>query len=56
MISTLIGCESDIPFSIGDGYCQDENNNEGCHFDGGDCCGFNVNVDYCNECNCYENL
>ena len=24
---------------IGDGFCDDENNNEGCQFDGGDCCG-----------------
>ena len=27
----------------GDGYCDDVNNNEGCFFDGGDCCGSNVN-------------
>ena len=24
--------------NIGDGWCDVENNNEGCHFDGGDCC------------------
>ena len=29
---------------IGDGYCKDENNNAGCHFDGGDCCGVNINT------------
>ena len=23
---------------IGDGYCNDENNNAGCHFDGSDSC------------------
>ena len=33
---------------IGDGYCNDENNNAGCHFDGGDCCGVNINTQYCN--------
>ena len=35
---------------IGDGYCDDENNNAGCNFDGGDCCGVNVNTQYCNLC------
>ena len=28
---------------IGDGYCDDVNNNIGCTYDGGDCCGSNVN-------------
>ena len=28
---------------IGDGYCDDINNNVGCNFDSGDCCGANVN-------------
>ena len=23
---------------IGDGYCDDDNNNEACQYDGGDCC------------------
>ena len=23
---------------IGDGYCDDDNNNDACQFDGGDCC------------------
>ena len=39
---------------IGDGYCDDINNNVGCNFDGGDCCGANVNTDYCTECLCLE--
>ena len=43
---------------IGDGYCDDDNNNEFCGFDGGDCC-----LDYddwpdrdwfCNDCECKE--
>ena len=28
---------------IEDGVCDDVNNNEGCQWDGGDCCGDNVN-------------
>ena len=50
------GCGSDVPNYIGDGYCDDENNNEGCTFDGGDCCLDVVNADYCTECLCYEDL
>merc|ERR550539_1564456 len=29
---------------IGDNYCDDQNNNEECQFDGGDCCGDDVNT------------
>ena len=39
---------------IGDDYCDDINNNIDCNFDGGDCCGANVNTDYCSECLCLE--
>ena len=39
---------------IGDGYCDDINNNLACTYDGGDCCGSNVNTQYCNECLCLE--
>ena len=39
----------------GDGYCDDVNNNAGCNFDGGDCCGDNVDKRYCSKCICYEN-
>ena len=39
---------------IGDGYCDDINNNVGCNFDSGDCCGSNVNTQYCTECLCLE--
>ena len=34
--------------------CDDVNNNEACSFDGGDCCGPNVNTDWCTECLCLE--
>ena len=39
---------------IGDGYCDDIKNNLACTYDGGDCCGSNVNTDYCNVCQCLE--
>ena len=37
---------------IGNGYCNDNNNNLHCNYDGGDCCGPNVNTQYCTECQC----
>ena len=37
---------------IGDGFCDDINNNEQCHFDGGDCCGSNVKRHFCMNCTC----
>jgi hypothetical protein len=42
------------PSWIGDGFCDDINNNEGCYFDAGDCCQDNVNTSYCDECLCLE--
>jgi len=39
---------------IGDGYCDDGANNLDCNFDGGDCCGPNVNTDYCTACECLD--
>ena len=42
---------------IGTGVCNDENNNAACGFDGGDCCGPEVNTDYCTICECIgENI
>ena len=46
----IAGCE--IPEYHGDNFCDDENNNVACFFDGGDCCGSNVNTQYCTECQC----
>ena len=40
---------------IGDGFCNDEANNENCNYDGGDCCGYTVNTDFCSDCKCYVN-
>ena len=42
-----------------DGYCDDDNNNPGCHFDGGDCCPPYENVtggwdQFCSSCECLE--
>ena len=39
---------------IGDGYCDDMNNIEICNYDGGDCCGDNVNTQYCFRCQCHS--
>ena len=39
-------------YRFADTWCDDGNNNIGCHFDGGDCCGKNVKKNYCNECQC----
>ena len=39
---------------IGNGYCDDENNNDECNFDGGDCCLDIVLTDYCTKCQCLE--
>ena len=50
------GCNSDVSHYIGDWYCDDENNNVACDFDGGDCCLDEINADYCTECLCYEDL
>merc|ERR1712032_639421 len=42
----------------GDGNCDDDNNNAGCEFDGGDCCvkslGSPVKKDYCKQCKCLD--
>ena len=38
----------------GDGYCQDWGNHEACEYDGGDCCGSNVQTDFCSECECLD--
>ena len=41
---------------IGDNYCDDQNNNEACQYDGGDCCnntmpGWDT---WCSDCLCLE--
>ena len=39
---------------VGNGYCNDETNNEGCNFDSGDCCGPCISTDDCIECLCLD--
>ena len=45
-------CTSNMAQWIGDGTCDDQNNHLQCNYDGGDCCGPNVNTDYCSQCLC----
>ena len=40
---------------VGNGFCNDETNIAACNYDGGDCCGHNVNTDFCSNCQCYLN-
>ena len=42
------------PQWFGDNYCDDDNNNEECGWDGGDCCGDNVITFYCSACECLD--
>ena len=37
---------------VGDGFCDDANNIEECDYDGGDCCGINVQNNFCVNCTC----
>ena len=39
---------------IADGFCDDANNHMDCSYDGGDCCGSNVNTNYCQVCQCLD--
>ena len=49
---------SDCPYLelIGDGFCNDETNNENCNYDDGDCCGPEVDKKYCADCICHEDM
>ena len=49
---TGAGCDYDDIYYINDGECNDYNNNEACGYDGGDCCGPNVGMHYCDDCEC----
>merc|ERR1712224_65540 len=55
------GCKGTCKFPNykGDGNCDDENNNCGCGYDGGDCCkktvaGGTVKTKYCKACKCLD--
>jgi len=43
-----------VPSWQGDGYCDDANNNPECNYDGGDCCGTDVNDTFCEVCQCLD--
>jgi len=45
------------PNYVGDGFCDDGNNNAGCSWDDGDCCGSsgkNKQFSYCTDCECLD--
>ena len=37
----------------GNKFCDDFLNKVECNFDDGDCCGADVNTDYCDDCECH---
>ena len=57
MIWILVDQDScDNEWFVGDLQCDDGNNNEACHFDGGDCCLGSVGIFLsfaCSICNCH---
>ena len=42
------------PEYANDRWCDDENNNAGCNWDNGACCGDNVDKLYCKLCECHD--
>ena len=38
---------------IGNGFCNDITNIRSCDFDGGDCCGENISMEFCEICTCH---
>merc|ERR1711923_478211 len=56
-VPTTEGPEGDCVDSwIGDYYCDDQNNNAGCQWDGGDCCGNDSDSwdNFCSACECLD--
>jgi len=43
-----------LPKYQGDDHCDDGNNKASCDWDGGDCCGPDVNTKYCTDCLCLD--
>ena len=41
-----------ISYWVGDGFCDDINNNEACDYDDGDCCGLAMKKNFCIKCIC----
>ena len=48
----MTGCNQSL---VSNGYCNDNNNNLECDYDGGDCCLTNLNTDHCSICSCSQN-
>ena len=48
----LSGCGDNVAL-VQNGFCNDETNIAACGYDGGDCCGHNVNTNNCVECACH---
>ena len=48
--SLILDCVSGIVPFVGDTFCDDENNNSECDYDGGDCCGGQLT--FCSVCWC----
>ena len=44
-----------ISYWVGDGFCDDVNNNEACDYDDGDCCGLSMKKNFCVKCICIGN-
>ena len=38
---------------VGDGFCDDAANIANCNYDGGDCCGLEIDNSYCQICECF---
>ena len=45
------GCDNVL---VGNGFCNDEANRVNCNYDGGDCCGYNINSEHCTDCTCFH--
>ena len=57
VVPELMTCQADPGCNlkwIADGFCDDINNHMDCSYDGGDCCGSNINTEYCTECQCLD--
>ncbi len=45
-------CAFQYTGALGDGFCNDELNNENCAYDGGDCCLPEMKSNVCEDCSC----
>ena len=50
----FIDCPTWASYMIGEGQCDDEVNTPECNYDGGDCCGPNVNCPSYSDCECKD--